>query len=77
MRDEDPETAGYDQGREEFREIIRDMLPAVEALVAAVSNMRVPQTVVEAGIQIHLTIGPVLKQAREAVATAKEKAGIS
>lgn len=45
---------------------------ALEELVAAVSNMKVPQTAEEAGLQIMVTIGPALDRARSVISSSRK-----
>ncbi len=53
-------------GRVEMREALR-------GLVDAVSNMRVPQTVADVGLQVFVTLGPALDRARSALASREGK----
>lgn len=40
---------------------------ALRSLCDAVGNMRVPQTIADAGLQLTVTIGPALEHARRAL----------
>jgi hypothetical protein len=50
----------------------RDALrKTLETLTVAVENMRVPQNVAEAAMQVELTIGPAVKAARSALSSSE------
>ena len=44
---------------------MRDALAQLEALTSAVERMRVPQTMADAALQITMTLGPAVRNARE------------
>lgn len=48
-------------------EVVAMLHAALEALTSAVENMRVPQTISDAALQIEITLGPVVKAARRAL----------
>lgn len=55
---------------------LNNLVATAGVLERSVANMRNPQNVAEAAMLVHVTVGPALKQAKEAIAAYKEKFGV-
>lgn len=55
---------------------LKNVVTCASILERSVANMRNPQTVAEAAVLVHVTVGPALKQAKEAIAAYKGKFGV-